>query len=473
MQWRSSTSYDTLRTHITMDPLGTGTASTTVVTRIAPSPTGLFHIGTARTALFNFLYARHHEGTFMVRIEDTDRARSTQAFEDDILAGLKALGMVWDTFVRQSERVARHSACLQDLVANDRAYVSEEPARDDPARTVRVVRLRNRGRTITFRDEVRGDITFDTTELGDLVIARSLDDPLYHFAVVVDDADAGVTHVIRGEDHISNTPRQILIQEALGFSRPTYAHLPLILASDRSKLSKRKGAVAVTEYLARGFLPEAIVNFLALLGWNPGTPQEVFSLEELVAAFSLEGIQKGGAVFDLERLKWLNREHRKRREPTEVARDVLAALTEHPPIAAVAERSERALADMLERYATTGELKDAVTHGEFDFYETRPSCTPAMLVWKKDPDPSRVSERLARVRELLVPIATEQFLYDAVKEALWGYAEGEGRGAVLWPLRVALSGKERSPDPFLLLEALGKQESLARLDAAIACRETP
>jgi len=456
-----------------MEPSGTPTVVTKVVTRIAPSPTGLFHVGTARTALFNFLYARHHGGTFMVRIEDTDRARSTQVFEEDILAGLKALGMEWDTFVRQSERVARHSACLQDLVAADRAYVSEEPARDDPARTVRVVRLRNRGRTITFRDEVRGDITFDTTELGDLVIARSLDDPLYHFAVVVDDADAGVTHVIRGEDHISNTPRQILIQDALGFSRPTYVHLPLILAPDRSKLSKRKGAVAVTEYLARGFLPEAIVNFLALLGWNPGTPQEVFSLEELVAAFSLEGIQKGGAVFDLERLKWLNREHRKRREPAHIARDVLAALAEHPEIAAVAERSERAFADMLERYATTGELKDAIEHGEFAFYETRPSYAPAMLVWGKDSAPSRVRERLSHVRDLLASIVEECFIYDTVKEALWGYVEGEGRGAVLWPVRVALSGKERSPDPFLLLEALGRNESLMRLDAAIACSETP
>lgn len=455
------------------DPSGTGTVSTKVITRIAPSPTGLFHVGTARTALFNFLYARQHGGTFMVRIEDTDHVRSTQTFEDDILTGLKALGMAWDTFVRQSEQVARHSACLHDLVASGRAYVSEEPARDDPTRTVQVVRLRNSGRMITFRDEVRGDITFDTTELGDLVIARSLDDPLYHFAVVVDDADAGVTHVIRGEDHISNTPRQILIQEALGFPRPTYAHLPLILAPDRSKLSKRKGAVAVTEYLAQGFLPEAILNFLALLGWNPGTPKEVFSLEELVAAFSLEGIQKGGAVFDLERLKWLNREHRKWREPAQVARDVLAALTEHPQIVAVATRSERALADMLERYATTGELREAVAHGEFDFYETPPSYTPAMLVWKKDTDPSRVRERLVQTRDLLAPIAAEQFLYETVKEALWGYAEGEGRGSVLWPVRVALSGKERSPDPFLLLEALGKEESLARLSTAIASQETP
>jgi glutamyl-tRNA synthetase len=439
-----------------------------VVTRIAPSPTGLLHVGTARVALVNFLYARQFGGRFLVRIEDTDKARSTKAFEEDILTGLCSLGLTWDDLVRQSDRVKPHTAALARLIDEDKAYVSHEPAKDDPSRRVDVVRLRNPGRSITFVDEVRGEITFDTTELGDLVIARAIDDPLYHFAVVVDDADMGITHVIRGEDHISNTPRQILIQEALGYTRPTYAHLPLILAPDRSKLSKRKGAVAVTEYLRQGYFPEALVNFLALMGWNPGTEQEIFTLDELVTAFSLAGIQKGGAVFDIERLKWMNREHRKRRPRDDVRTSLAASLrADHPAIADIITRSDRVLDDILERFSTNAEIVQTADSGGFSFYETRPTTSRDVLQFKKDPAPERTAQRLAAVRALLAPIPETTFIYDAVKDAVWPYAEAEGRGSVLWPLRVALSGLERSPDPFVIMEAVGKDETLARVDAAV------
>ena len=255
-----------------------------VITRIPPSPTGHLHIGTARTALFNYLFAKHHGGTMVFRSEDTDKARSTKEFEQEIIDGLHWLGLSWDndTIVRQSERAPLYREYLEKMIAAGTAYLSEEEAKNTPGQMVTVVRLKNPNKVITFNDLVRGDITFDTTELGDLVIARNIDDALYHFTVVVDDFEMGVTHVLRGEDHISNTPRQILIQEAIGAPRPMYAHLPLILATDRSKMSKRHGAVSLNHYQKEGFTKEAILNYLALLGWNPGTEQEVFTLDELV-----------------------------------------------------------------------------------------------------------------------------------------------------------------------------------------------
>ena len=277
-----------------------------VVTRIPPSPTGRLHIGTARTALFNYLFTKHEGGTIVFRSEDTDKERSKREHEKEIVEGLQWLGLSWDSFSRQSEGTERHAELLQQIVGEGKAYVSREPAKDDPAWEVEVVRLKNPGRSVTFHDEIRGDITFDTTELGDFVIARSLRDPLYHFAVVVDDMDTGVTHVIRGEDHISNTPRQILIQEALGAPRPIYAHIPLILDAKRAKLSKRSGATSVMDYRDEGFLPEALVNYFALLGWSPDSDREDFSLAELVDAFTLEGVQKGGAAFDKEKLFSVN-----------------------------------------------------------------------------------------------------------------------------------------------------------------------
>lgn len=438
-----------------------------VVTRIAPSPTGLFHIGTARTALISYLYAMQHAGRFLVRIEDTDKGRSKQEYTDNILEGLAWLGIKHEAPVYQSKCVDAHTQALDTLIAADQAYVSKEPAKDDPERIVEVVRLRNVGKTITFIDEIRGEITFDTTELGDFVIARSRTDPLYHLAVVVDDAAMNITHVIRGEDHISNTPRQILIQEALGYTRPLYAHLPLILAPDKSKLSKRKGAVSVSEYQAQGILPEALINYLALLGWNPGTDKEVFTLEELIEQFSLTGVQKGGAVFDKEKLKWLNREHRARLPRNELVAHALEALVGHDALVEIVSRCDRAFDDMLERFSTKRELREAVDAGEFLFYETRPTVDVSGLVWKKDPAPERVREHLMTVRFLVKGVDATTFNYDTVKSVLWPYAEEEGRGAVLWPLRFALSGKDRSPDPFLLLEALGKDESLARIEAAI------
>ncbi|KKS29935.1 MAG: Glutamate-tRNA ligase [Parcubacteria group bacterium GW2011_GWC2_42_11] len=437
-----------------------------VRTRIAPSPSGYLHIGTARTSLFCYLYAKKLKGEFIVRIEDTDKSRTEKKYEDDILDGLEWLGLKYDELYRQSERTDVYVKKLQELVESDKAYISKEKAKDDDVREVEVVRLRNPNTMLTFTDTIRGEITFDTTELGDFVIARSKTDPLYHFAVVVDDALMDITHVIRGDDHISNTPRQILILEACGFERPQYTHLPMILAPDRSKMSKRKGAVAVTEYRAQGFLPSAIINYLALLGWNGGTEKEIYSMEELVQDFSLDHLQKSGAVFDIEKLKWFNKEHRKLIPKESLTRDLKAQLEGNTGILEALERSPKAVEDLLERFSTWAELKEAVATGEYDFYEKLPVLEKDMLAWKKDPNPERMKDRLHKILELIGSVDTTTFTYENVKGAVWAYAETEGKGGVLWPMRVALSGKERSPDPFILAEALGKEETITRLNEA-------
>ncbi|KND52001.1 MAG: glutamate--tRNA ligase [Parcubacteria bacterium C7867-001] len=429
-----------------------------VVTRIPPSPTGHLHIGTARTALFNYLYARHHGGQFIVRSEDTDRARSKDEFEKEIREGLEWLGITNDGYTRQSENLERHKEVLQKLVKEDKAYISKEPKKDSPEETVEVVRLRNEGRSITFMDEIRGNVTFDTTELGDFVIARAIDDPLYHLAVVVDDFDAGVTHVIRGEDHISNTPRQILIQEAIGAPRPFYAHLPLILAPDRSKLSKRHGAVGVYEYRDAGYMPEAIVNFLALLGWSPKSDREDFSLEELVEAFDLSHVHKHGAIFDTDKFKSVNQRWMRKLSSEEfIARGNLSAPNAELLMAAVPLLQERA--------QTFGEAREML-EGELSFLFGEPVLDTAVLTQKEGEGGATaryLTEIIAMLHEFPKEVTAE-----SVKEKVMLYADKEGRGAVLWPLRYALTGKERSPDPFTVISLLSPSTAASRLEAALA-----
>lgn len=438
----------------------------TIKTRIAPSPTGWLHIGTARTALFNYLFAKHHGGTFAVRSEDTDRARSLPEYEEEILAGLDWLGLTHDEFVRQSERVSRHQELLEKIVSEGKAYVSEEDSKAEPGKKVNVVRLKNPGTSVTFTDLVRGDITFDTAELGDFVIARAIDDPLYHFAVVVDDMDMEVSHVIRGEDHISNTPRQILIQEALGAPRPAYAHLPLILAPDRTKLSKRHGATSIADYRSEGFLPEGFVNFIGLLGWSPGTDREDFSLEELVEAFDLDGVQKHGAIWNREKLLDVNqRWMRKLSDEAFIARGELTA----PDPAKLVQ-----IVPLIKEHAKTfGEARALLAEGgEFSIFFTQPHLTLPTLIAKESPNMPGTTGTHLRAYAVKVEDLHEGMTADEIKEALMPYAdsipkEEGGRGAALWPLRYALSGLERSPDPFTLISILGIKESGVRIQNAL------
>ncbi|HET8580985.1 MAG TPA: glutamate--tRNA ligase family protein [Candidatus Paceibacterota bacterium] len=439
-------------------------------TRIAPSPTGYLHFGTARSALFNYLFAKQSGGMFILRVEDTDTSRNRPEYDADILDSLNWLGLAADRTFRQSEALPAHQAALRAMIEADRAYVSKEPAKDDPSRTVEVIRLRNPGTKITFTDLIRGDITFDTGELGDFVIARSMNEPLYHLAVVVDDHDAGITHVIRGEDHISNTPRQILIQEALGYARPQYAHIPLILAPDRSKMSKRKHETSLLQFRARGYLPEAMVNYLALLGWHPDDDQELFTLPELVCAFDLSRIQKGGAVFDPDKLRWFNKQYLGQKSDAEFAYEAAAVLKEALAARGVAwqqDTGERLAPLLRERVSVWEDLRAEAEAGEYDYFFAPPALDASILPGKHA-SAQEAAAHLSHADQLLSSLSHDDYAAEVIKEAIWPYAEEQGRGAVLWPLRYALSGRERSPDPFTIIAAIGVSDARARIKAAIS-----
>lgn len=437
-----------------------------VVTRIPPSPTGRFHIGNMRTALFNYLYAKHHGGKFLFRIEDTDKARSKKEYEDDIVSQLAWLGLKHDgEIIRQSERTEIYRAQLQKLIAEDKAYVSKEPVKEGEGE-IELIRFRNPGKSVTFSDLIRGDITFETGELGDFVIARNIEEPVYHLAVVIDDAESGVTHVMRGEDHISNTARQILIQEGLGYPRPTYAHIPLILAADRSKLSKRKHSVAVADYRAAGYLPEALTNFLALLGWSPGEDREIFSMDELIARFDVDGIQKSGAIFNVEKLRWFNREYLLKMPEEAFKEGALITLKDVGIQNWNDAVGERLMPYLRERISVWEDIKKLAAEGEFEYFFAAPKLDPARLP-EKNSSKEAAHTHLTHAHSAFEALSEKHFSAEDIKEAIWQYASENGRGAVLWPLRYALSGREKSPDPFTIAAIIGKNETLERVSKAV------
>ena len=440
----------------------TNSTNPKVVTRFAPSPTGFLHMGNLRTGLFAFIYARQNGGRFVLRIEDTDKARSTPEYEKDIMDGLEWLGLKHDEFFRQSERAPIHKKYLQTLIDKGLACVSKEKIEKEGDRA-EVIRFKNPNKKVAFDDLIRGKVEFDTTELGDFVIAKSLDEPVFHFAVVADDFDAGITHVIRGEDHISNTPRQILIQEAIGAPRPIYAHLPLILAEDRSKLSKRKHgeAVSLRFYREQGYLKEALINFIGMLGWNPGNDEELLSLDDFIKKFSIEKVQKGGAIFNMEKLKWLNREYIKKMPAAELLSIVS---TKMPAI----EKSllERALPSITDHISIFADIETLAKNGEFDYLNNISDYPKEKLFWKGESDPASTIANLQFCLDTLnklpaTPTAEE------TKAAVWDYATEKGRGQVLWPLRYALSGKDKSPDPFVLISILGTKVAAERIMIAV------
>lgn len=414
-------------------------------------------MGNYRTAVFAYLYAKKMGGTFILRIEDTDRARSKQEYEDNIIESLHWLGLSYDKRYRQSEHVESHTAHLRRLIDEGKAYISREEAKDGSGVMRDIVRFKNPNKVVAFDDLIRGRIETDTTDLGDFVIARSLNEPLFHLAVVIDDHEEGVTHVIRGEDHIPNTPRQMLIAEALGFPHPTYAHLPLVLSEDRTKLSKRKGALPVTAYRDMGYLPEAILNFMAFIGWNPGGEREIYTLSELVEVFDIGKIQKGGAILNVEKLKWMNKEHMRMQPQDKQLASVKAHLSRFSD-----DLLERLLPTIIERINAYGELP-SIAEPEFGFFVHRPDVPKEKLVWKDDAE-SKTLQHLVKVKELLV--SANFASAEDIKTAIMPYAETEGKGNVLWPLRMSLSGQEKSVDPFTISYALGKEETLLRIDNA-------
>lgn len=430
-----------------------------VVTRFAPSPTGLLHMGNYRTAVFAYLYARKMGGKFIVRIEDTDRERSKKEYEDNIIESLAWLGLSYDERYRQSEHVESHTKHLQNLIENGFAYISKEEAKDGSGTIKEIVRFKNKGEVVVFEDAVRGRIETDTTDLGDFVLAKSVTEPLFHLAVVVDDHEEGVTHVIRGEDHIPNTPRQILIAKALGFPSPTYAHLPLVLSEDRTKLSKRKGALPVTAYRDMGYLPSTLLNFMSFTGWNPGGEREIYSLTELIDLFDITKIHKGGAIFNKEKLAWMNKEHMRLLSDDEK----FAGIKPHMPMYGE-EVLRRLLPTVIDRISSYGELV-TIEPLEFRFFIERPELQPEKVVWK-DAGKEDAKKNLSAVLDILS--TADFFSADSIKQSVMPYAEQNGKGNVLWPLRMTLSGQEKSVDPFTICYVLGKDETAVRISAMVS-----
>lgn len=434
----------------------------TVRVRLAPSPTGLLHVGTARTALFNFLFARHHGGKFLLRIEDTDRERSKPEYEKELLDGLQWLGVSWDEGpdvggphapYRQSERTAQYRAALEQLLREGKAY--ERPRTTLGAGQGGAIVLRVEPREVIIHDLVRGDVRFPAEEQQDFVLARELDDPLFHLAVVVDDAAMEITHVIRGEDHLSNTPRHILLQRALGLPMPQYAHVPLLLDAERKKLSKRTTETGLRAYRDRGYLPEAMVNFLALLGWNPKSAEEIFALTDLAKRFDLAGVQKGGAIFDLKKLDWLQRQHLQRM-------NVEALVERARPFAG--NYSVRNFRNSLEVWRDHGlllhELPDALA------MEDQPPVLAREDVPWRGVSEEKTREALRFAEEMIEKLPrgaweTPKGLQTAFRDAV--DAAGWDRGTVLWPVRYALSGRRESPGPGELAWVLGVEETVRRI----------
>lgn len=427
-----------------------------IVTRFAPSPTGLLHMGNYRTAVFAYLYARKHGGKFILRIEDTDRERSKKEYEDNIIESLEWLGLSYDERYRQSEHVESHTKHLQKLIDDGKAYISKEEAKDGSGVMRELVRFKNTKEVVVFEDAIRGKIETDITDLGDFVIAKSLTEPLFHLAVVVDDHEEGVTHVIRGEDHISNTPRQILIARALGFPSPTYAHLPLVLAEDRTKLSKRKGALPVTSYRDMGYLPETLINFMALIGWNPGGEQEIYSINELIELFDLSKIHKGGAIFNEEKLSWMNKEYIRKQSYDIQLQTVKSYMKDYPD-----NILEKLLPTIIDRISSYGELSN-IENSEFHFFISRPKVNVEKVVWKTS-SKSDAKKHLLAVKEILKNADFSS--PETIKQSIISYAEENGKGDVLWPLRMSLSGQDKSVDPFTICYILGLEEVLLRIES--------
>lgn len=438
-----------------------------IVVRFPPSPTGLLHMGNARTLLFNYLFAKKNNGQIVFRMEDTDKERSKEEYAQDIIDNLKWLGIEPDPAViaRQSERGLVYKKYLEKMISEGTAYFSDEKIIKEGQRD-RVIRFKNPNKKIVFNDLIRGDIEFDTTELKDFIIAKSLEEPIYHLAVVVDDYEMGVSHIIRGDDGISNTPRQILIQEAIGAPRPIYAHLPLILAQDKTKLSKRKHGekVSVSFYRNSGYLPEAVINFLALIGWNPGDEREIFSKEELIKEFSLDKIQKSGGIFNVERLDWYNGQYIRKMETEKLAKMLLEYLPENWKNIAVENSSYWVKVVELEKNRITklSDIKEGI-----GYFFNEPEYAKELLTWKKEPDLVKTKKHLEEVVKLLNLLGENEFGQDKIKDAIWNYAEKEGKGNVLWPMRVSLTGLEKSPDPFAVAGVLGKNKTIQRLQYAI------
>ncbi len=502
-------------------------------TRFAPSPTGYLHIGSLRTALYSYLFAKQNNGQFILRLENTDIARHVEGAAEAIYSGLKWAGLNYDEgpdiggafgpYV-QSQRLELYKKYADELIEKGHAYYcfcdektleqmrAEQTAKkqapkydrrcltlDPKAVEVKLllkeshaIRMKiPENRVIEFNDLVRGKISYNTNELDDQVILKSDGYPTYHLAVVVDDYLMKISHVTRTEEWLPSTPKHILLYEYLGWEPPAWAHLPLLLNPDKSKMSKRKGDVAVEYYIKKGYLPEAMINYLAFLGWNPGGEKEIYSLAELLKDFSLEKVHKAGAIFNIEKLNWYNQYYLRQMDldkltelclPYLIENDLIVPKFDHSfDIAAmkgpftvkdfeISQTKEKTSFDYIkktvalekERAKTLSEIGESVK-----FFFQPPSYEKSLLFWKQTSE-KEIKSALEKLLEILEKISEKEFTKEKLQESIMPEAEKlENRGVMLWPMRAALSGQKASPGPFEIAETLGKEKSLQRIKKAI------
>lgn len=474
-----------------------------VVTRFAPSPTGFMHIGGVRTALYAYLWAKKHNGTFILRIEDTDKSREVAGSIEHIQESLRWLGINWDYgpdsedapfgSCIQSERLGSYQKYAKILIekgvayadpyteaqievfreqakAEKRPYLYRNHRPDNPPAWDGTMPLRLKVEEIkryTWDDAVRGQLSAGEEMLDDVILIKSDGYPTYNFAHIIDDHEMGVTHIMRSDEFISSQPKFLSIYDALDFVYPVFVTLPPILREDRTKkMGKRDGAKDILDYRTEGYLPEAMVNFLALIGWNPGTDQEVFSEAELIDAFEITKIQRAGAAFNEDKLLWMNKQHLLRQTPEQLLTYVTKALPEStktlPQFSL--ERLEKFVPNLIERIQVANDIKVAAEAGEYDFAFASPEYDTELLLWKNDVDTKQAKPRLLEAIKLLE--AADFSSAETIKAALWDYAETVGKGEIFWPIRVALSGKKQSPDPFTIAWIIGQAETIKRIEMA-------
>ena len=463
-----------------------------VIVRFAPSPTGELHIGGARTAFFNYLFARHNGGKFLLRIEDTDRERLVPGSIGRIKSALKWLGMELDNegkVMIQSERIDIYKKRAMELLEKKEAYIcvcSREKLAADQEEQVKmgkppmytgqcreagikisevdgkksyVVRMKMpESGKIIVHDLIRGDVEFDLALIDDQVLLKSDGFPTYHLASIIDDHEMNISHVIRAEEWLPSTPKHLILYKMFGWPAPKFAHLPMILAPDKSKLSKRHGATGVFEYKQLGYLPEAIINFIGLLGWHPKEDKEILSLNDLISEFSLERVQKGGAIFDIKKLNWLNSEYIKKAS-IPALKLALADIFGQEYIGN--DLIDKLISLSKERMEKLTDFKEMN-----DFFFNLPKYEKNLLIWKNSSLEKSI-ENLKLVLEKISEISEGDFSKNKLESVLMPLANEVGRGDVLWPLRASLSGKDKSPGPFDIMNVLGKEETIRRVEAAI------
>ncbi|GIW65156.1 MAG: glutamate--tRNA ligase [Candidatus Parcubacteria bacterium] len=473
----------------------------TVKVRFAPSPTGYLHLGSARTALFNFLFARSQNGIFLLRIEDTDKERSKKEFEEDIYSNLQWLGISWDDkVIRQSERINLYKEILEKLIDQGLAYycfcskeelelrhqeqltrgeipkypgtcrsLTKEEALARKNKQNYVIRLKVPEKSILFKDFLRGEIKADYRQIGDFIIAKKEDEPLYVLANTVDDYYQGITHVIRGEEFISTTPKQLLIYKYLEWPIPIFVHLPLVLGQDRSKLSKRHGAKSIREYREEGYLPEAILNFIVLLGWHPEGNDEIISLSQMINQFKLEKLNKSPSIFNISKLNYFNRYYLRIKN----AEDILNVINfdnygHWHDNYFEANNGLKYSKDKVLKIINLGKerallISDVLSSVNFFFEEF--DYPSNLLIWKNSL-PDKIKDNLTLIKDEFTKIDEENFISEKIKLILDNLAP-TNKGEFFWPLRVALSGKDASPPPFELAEIFGKKKTLELIDRAL------